>query len=863
MTFISIIEVCVIIMVIVAVIVRLQLIKKKNKLLNEIECYKTYDGLNNAESNGSIDSNNDSAIIDIEDDLEHHFKNTIISSLSADDFIHHYDEIYYKSCSLRKKLKFFIIKTPAIVSNIIFDYERIKPLVSSHNKNVKRYLLETHKNFFDHCMEYPLDKQQRQAVISEEYNSLVVSSAGSGKTSSIVGKVKYLVEIKHIAPQKILLISYTNKAAAELTERMVIPGIHGCTFHKLAIDIIRNYTGVKPSICDNTDVLLKNIYRKFLEQQSFVKKNLEYHIDFADKIDNNNEEQSEYQQNEIIVPYPDMNGNEIKVKSVQESKICSALFSLGVKFKYEEPYEYNVADENHSQYKPDFSIYYEKDGKENRIYLEHYGIDEHSRVPLWFAKDRNIPYEEANQKYNNSIVWKRFIHSKYGTKLLTTSSGDFHYCDIKEKLKALLEKEGVAIKERTYKELHDLLIPAGSRREKSFIRFIVTFITLLKSNCKSIDEVLSQVIALEDERGEFIIRFIIKPIYERYTAVLKANNQLDFTDLILQATKICCVNHPVKYDYIIVDEFQDLSIDRYNFLKALRESNPPAKLFCVGDDWQSIYRFSGSDMALFSRFSDYFGPTEINKIETTYRFGEPLITTSSQFIQRNRLQIKKNIRPFNLQTQTSLEFYAYDKYNYISTLRNIIAQIPTDKSIYLLGRYSFDDRSLSDVFVSTMRRNKLIYYIDNREMEFLTVHKSKGLEADYVILLQCNNDVYGFPSQMADEPLLDYLLTENDPFPYGEERRLFYVAITRAKIKTFVLYNNNHPSVFVDEILKKNQENGRKHELHPNANKKWTKKSEILIMNLYKEGRSIDYIAKKMGRSKTSIIMRLKKLDIL
>src|SRR5699024_1641922 len=112
--------------------------------------------------------------------------------------------------------------------------------------------------------------------------------------------------------------------------------------------------------------------------------------------------------------------------------------------------------------------------------------------------------------------------------------------------------------------------------------------------------------------SEFVVKNIFRPVYERYAEALSSSAQIDFTDAILQATELCRATHPVSYEYIIVDEFQDISVDRYNFLKALREGNPPAKLYCVGDDWQSIYRFSGSDMALFNNFAAFFGPTEIN-----------------------------------------------------------------------------------------------------------------------------------------------------------------------------------------------------------------------------------------------------------
>ena len=438
---------------------------------------------------------------------------------------------------------------------------------------------------------------------------------------------------------------------------------------------------------------------------------------------------------------------------------------------------------------------------------------------------------------------------------------DFHYYDIRDKLKIQLEKAGVPVKEKTDAELYDMVLSPNSKQEKSFIRLVVTFVTLIKSNCRSIHEVIREVKSIGDERNEFIIKNIFQPVYERYIEELRKLNQIDFTDAILQATDICRSLHPVRYDYIIVDEFQDISFDRYNFLKALREGNPPAKLYCVGDDWQSIYRFSGSDMALFNSFQDFFGHTDINKIETTYRFGEPLVSLSSQFIQQNGTQIKKDIHPYNPETKTELFFYEYDRANYCNVIEQLVASIPLDKSIFLLGRYSFDDYYLSYRYQSTKEGNRFYYFIGNRKIEFLTAHKSKGLEADYVIILQCNKDTYGFPSLVNDDPVLNYVLTKSDQYPYGEERRLFYVAITRAKIRTFVLYDKRFPSVFVDEILHPEKITEKSYEKHPNANKRWTRNADNFLMTLYHEGKSIKYIAAKMGRSQTSIVMRLGKLE--
>ena len=852
---------------IVIVAIRLFLKKKSNELSERIATITSYRDIQEHREK-ELSQSNKSFFIDIETDLRNSFNGHIISSSEEEHFTKYYTESFHEVNSLLKSLEAFHIEPSETISKFTHDFGNIHSIVKRHNEQVIQDTLDTHKDFFDHCLKYPLDKQQRRSIVSEEDNCLVVSSAGSGKTSSIVGKVRYLIDIKHINPQNILLISYTNKAAAELTERMDIAGLRGYTFHKLAIDIIGKATGQKPSICDNTDALFVKIYHKLLEDEDFKKSIVEYFVDYqAQETDwehrkNERRQQlSELKEVRLKAQFPDMDGKTIYVRSEQEQKICFALSSLGVKFRYEEPYEHPLADEMHSQYRPDFSIYFEQDGKTKRIYLEHFGVDEHGLVPTWFAKDKGITYEEANQKYNDGITWKKAAHEKFGTILLTTSSADFHYSDIRHTLKALLEKAGVPVQEKTDAELYDMVLPPNSKQEKAFIRLVVTFVTLIKSSCKSIKEVLKQAKNVGDERSLFIIKNIFQPVYERYIEELKNSNQIDFTDAILQATDICRYSHPVKYEYIIVDEFQDISVDRYNFLKVLRDGNPPAKLYCVGDDWQSIYRFSGSDMALFNQFSDYFGSTEINRIETTYRFGEPLVSLSSQFIQRNKAQLKKDIHPFNPQTKTELQFCAYERRDYCNAIRQLVASIPADKSIFLLGRYSFDDYYLSFLYKSAKEGNRFYYFIEGRKIEFLTVHKSKGLEADYVIILQCNKDTYGFPSMVSDDPVLDYVLTKSDQYPYGEERRLFYVAITRAKIKTYVLYDRRFPSVFVDEFLHPEKITEESYAKHPNANKKWTRSADKYLLTLYQEGKSIKYIAEKMGRSQTSIVMRIGKLE--
>lgn len=261
--------------------------------------------------------------------------------------------------------------------------------------------------------------------------------------------------------------------------------------------------------------------------------------------------------------------------------------------------------------------------------------------------------------------------------------------------------------------------------------------------------------------------------------------------------------HCPDYDYILVDEFQDISLDRYRFLQSLRRTRPLTKLFCVGDDWQSIYRFAGSDISLFKQFPKYFGYTKECRMETTYRFGNPCVERSSRFILTNHEQKEKAVRPFSADVRTDLQFFpASGSGGMALRVKEILAALPKESSVYLLGRYGSDVNSLDgDFAVHYGADGKMIVSYGGRKMVFMTVHQSKGLESDYVILLNCNGGTRGFPSEIADSPVLNYVLSEPDSFEFSEERRVFYVAITRAKKCTYVLYDFEKPSPFISEFV--------------------------------------------------------------
>ncbi|MGH4121862.1 MAG: UvrD-helicase domain-containing protein [Clostridium sp.] len=250
------------------------------------------------------------------------------------------------------------------------------------------------------------------------------------------------------------------------------------------------------------------------------------------------------------------------------------------------------------------------------------------------------------------------------------------------------------------------------------------------------------------------------PIYEAYNNELIINDEIDFSDMINKATKYVLEGKfNKKYSYIIVDEYQDISLARYNLIKAIKELNN-SKLFCVGDDWQSIYRFAGSDVNLFVNFDQYFGFTEKTYIETTYRFNKSLIDLSGKFLLKNKGQVKKKLKSFNDNDDLSYELLYGDKKSELTILlKERLNSIPLKSTVALLGRYKDDLKFLLDDnfrYRYDSHLGKGIISYKNRvdlQIEFLTVHKSKGLQADYVFIVNNSNGKQGFPSKMEDDKL--------------------------------------------------------------------------------------------------------------
>lgn len=693
----------------------------------------------------------------------------------------------------------------------------VEPKRLEHNKQFVDYELVYNKTYFDTVLgKYPLDRQQRDSIVKLEDNCLVIASAGSGKTSTILAKAKYLVERRHIDPTKILLMTYTRKAADELKDRMKIDNLECGTFHGLAYKILSRINNQAPSICE-ASLPQAVFYRLMQTDKAFLKAINDYilNLQSLQKLEHDYDDAFSYFDDRkkygIQALFPDMDGNIIYTRSEEEKRLCSILTQLGINFRYEQPYEHETFTNEYRQYKPDFTIYWNVGEEEKHIYLEHFAIDSLGQVPKWFGEGRDGGWYKANRIYVDGISWKRQTHAQYGTALIETKSADFHAGDVEQKLIAQLQRYGVPIHRRTDEEIYNLLVKRSKKVEKTVFTLILSFITLLKANEKSLDSLIEATkkkdpvnpnIVTVDERSHTILCDIMKPFLDKYQEALNARGEMDFTDCIIKATEICRQGLWRQYDYILVDEFQDISVDRYKFLQALRTTSPLTKLFCVGDDWQSIFRFAGSDMSLFYEFEKYFGFTEQCKIETTYRFHQPLIDKSSEFIQKNPQQKPKNITtPSGDILSTKLAFVTCeDKDDVLTQVENIVNAIPSTETIMLMGRYNYDAYSVGYRDQMGNNDNVVSVKISGRQIRFLSVHSAKGLEADHVILINCNQGAYGFPSLIEDDPILDFVLSQSEPYPYAEERRLFYVALTRAKKMAYVLYDQRRPSPFISEF---------------------------------------------------------------
>ena len=703
---------------------------------------------------------------------------------------------------------------------------------TTHNDAYVDDILTRGKAYFDSILkdinpEIQLDEDQRRAVITDDDYCLLVAGAGAGKTTTMAAKVKYLVDKKHVKPDEIIVISYTNKAIDELKDRinkrLGIPA-RICTFHAFAYDIVKKFSEEPPEINFSSYKIISEMLEESIFNNKQLMRNLVlflgYYFDLTDeafKFDNLNQYHmykaaQDYESlksglGEYVKKVAEQRSKRVKtltgefMRSVQEVQIANFLYLNGIDYEYERPYPQSLLSRN-KKYTPDFYI----SQGEHTAWIEHYALTENYYSNV-FTKQQITAYKKA-------IADKRALHKNMKTTLIETWS---YYNDrrpLLEHLREVLEREGFILKPRNLDDVYQKIVSTGKDKYiYKLIFFMMHFIEQYKTagyDAGGFDLLRKKT---DNVRSLLFLR-IAEEVYHYYQDTLKQRNEIDFADMINDAHfylyEIERQKLELPYKYIIIDEFQDIARQRFNLTKRLSEITK-AKVVAVGDDWQSIYAFSGSDITLFTRFLELMGTGTELKITHTYRNSQELINMAGGFVQKNNTQIKKQlISPKHLENPIVIETFD-DSGGPMKSLAalvekivgNIIDEFGEKSSILLIGRYNFDMYKLINTGkFSELPGNKVkSEKYPDANLAFMTAHSSKGLGYDNVILINMFEGKFGFPCQIEDDPIMKLVTYEDDSMPYAEERRLFYVSLTRTKNRVYVATPKYKPSRFLIELI--------------------------------------------------------------
>ena len=625
----------------------------------------------------------------------------------------------------------------------------------------------------------PLTEEQAEAVATDEDVTLVLAGAGTGKTAVILAKVAHLVQNVGVSPTDILVLAYNRSAAAEIRTRLPgdLTGTHVSTIHAFGYRVIAE-SGVAPTISKLSsddralEDALHHLLEEFLQDPGMAEAVIAFLTNDSAPYRSPFDFGSPPEYNEYVhyAELRTLSGD--LVRSFEELAIANFLTASGVRFEYEAQYEHRTATSNYRQYQPDFYL------PDYGIYIEHFALDEDGHPPpSWVG-------------YAEGVAWKRQTHRDYGTRLIETHSWQYAQDALFPALRAQLEAEGVAL---VPIPLSDLVAHLSQQRVLGFASLLATFLNHVKPANLEREELRNRAQAHRDRRRNHRFLDVFEEAYARYQQKLQEERALDFHDLINHAVRI--IDEGVwrsRYKYVLVDEFQDISAGRMALLQALKARD--VAYFLVGDDWQSIYRFAGSDVRILRDCQSYLGHVRECTLSQTFRFGKGILEPSTDFVQRNPEQTQRPFLPapgaddegitvvWSANPQAGVEVAFLDILGKATGGRS---------SVLVLARYRRSEQALS---LGPCR--------EGLHIETSTVHRAKGREADFVVVVDLTDGRYGFPSRVEDDPLMDLVLPPllGDAYPFAEERRLFYVAMTRARTAAYLVTDALRPSEFALEL---------------------------------------------------------------
>ncbi|WP_419929642.1 UvrD-helicase domain-containing protein [Candidatus Poriferisocius sp.] len=623
-----------------------------------------------------------------------------------------------------------------------------------------------------------LTGEQAEAIATDEDVTLVLAGAGTGKTTVMAAKVAHLVRNEGVDPDQILVLAYNNSAQAEIAGRLPdeLSEVDIKTFHAFGRGVLIE-SGDTPNLSKMAtddhvrrsaiDDILEALIEDEGSSDAVVSFLLYHHEPCYSPFDFATEQ--EYEAYWRRIELRTLSGD--LVKSIQELQIANFLSEHGVKFEYESKYPHLSGTDEHRPYLPDFYL------PEHGIYIEHFALDEQGNPPPHFGG------------YAEGVAWKRQTHRQHSTTLIETYSWEHKHGTWRSSLRAQLESNGVDLAPVPRRDLIDSL---SETRISRLSGLLATFLNHAKTSNASSEVLRARASDRRDQRRSAAFLDVFEQVRRQYDRLLSEAGEMDFHDFINRAA--ACIRQDRerwRYRYVLVDEFQDISAGRMNLLQALAFSGQGAACFLVGDDWQSIYRFAGSDVALVRGCGSHLGHVQQRALSRTFRHSDGILAPSTAFIKQNPEQTQRPMRSQSAAADDGITVVAAD--NPAGGVQAALQDIerkrgagPSD--VLVLGRYNTSRETAPP------------------GAGFSTVHRAKGTEADYTVVVDLKDGRRGFPSQIGDDPLLELLLppASDNPFAFAEERRLFYVALTRARNGAYLVTDPAFPSPFVLELLDRN-----------------------------------------------------------
>ncbi|MBT3297921.1 UvrD-helicase domain-containing protein [archaeon] len=729
------------------------------------------------------------------------------------------------------------------VQETIKSIKKLEPQIKKYNSKFIIHRKEKYNYLFNR-KDLKLDDDQQTAIITDDKHNLIVAGAGSGKTEVLVTRMGYLVkrEPDKVEPNKILALAYQTKAALEIKERLKKRygvDIEVKTFHSLGNKMLKNAEKItnlrmpKLKFGDNNKKEFKKyigeVFNKITQERDITNEMVNFMRHFGDEeilknIDafDKKEEFYEYQRN---LTYTTLDGT--KVKSEAEREIYNFFFmhklnGKPIIFEYEQPAEWmTYRDEKNEPPKPDFFF------TKYNIYLEHWAIGKNGKVPEWF--ESNNPTEGYKLGMDKK---KKEFDSQNEFILIESSHADYQKGDLIEKvkekfLKALKEKypkENFVLELKPYDELVNQVWEECKLFVKKIADNISTFIEIAKTYSIKPEELDKRVKDSNWPLKQRTFAKIANRVYRYYQNDLSQNNEMDFYDMINLAVDLLKNNpdfYKDKYNHILVDEYQDISNQRYLLLKQLMLKNKDCKLFCVGDDWQSIMGFSGSNIKFFVEFEKFFSHCARTDLSNNYRSVSEIVNTGAHIIKHNgNVQLTKVTKAHSKNSGQLTVYSSSHKLDNYKSYKNKVLYLKqvcghaVDKmeELFKKGYKPNDILCLSRITSNPIFVNLLVDIASKKgitialntkspkKVTLMSVHKSKGLQAKIVFLFNVDQGTYGFPCEINNPKIYEIATNEKNENKEEEERRLFYVAVTRAKHEVLIYNRHDTQSKFITEI---------------------------------------------------------------